>query len=357
MLLAEYDLFKARKELFNKRFEDGTSIWRYAEFLPPVARHNRLHLGEGRTPLVFLEKMSRDLDMDIYLKNEGSNPTGSLRDREMGVMLSVLRDAGESAFLMKDTPNASIAASAYASYSGMKSVFMISNTVPIQFLGELNTFSGEVVLYPPETKKQQEIEQETREKYPWPFLTPDATPFRVEGAKTLVFELWEQFQYRLPDVIVLPVGLGITLLGIWKGLLELHQLGWIQRPFPAVIAVQNEFRAPLFYAWKGLEPEETEKESIAVEMNPDNPVEMELILQIIREENWQITLVDDDTILKTRKLFAQKNGMIISPEGAAAVSAFENLRDFLKRRNHPTVVFINPVNGLKYVQSIGFLKN
>lgn len=357
MLFAEYDLFRARKEMYHKNFGNGNGLWHYEHLLPPVASAHRLTLGEGVTPLIFLKKLSQEFEMDIFLKNEGSNATGSIRDREMSVQVAVLRETGEAAFIMKDTPNSVISANAYASLAEMKAVYLLPNTVPIQFLGELKTFGGEVILFPSEANKQEEIEQEIRKKYPWTFLTADGTPFRVEGAKTILFELWEQFQYRLPEVIILPLGLGITFLGIWKGMLELFQLGWIQRPFPKIIAVQNAFRAPVFNAWKGLEEEEVHDESIAVEMNVEEPVEKDLILQILQEEQWQVEIVDDDTILKTRKLFAEKNGMILSPEGAAVVNVLENTRDTLKKFNHPTVVLINPVNGLKYVQSIGFLKN
>lgn len=358
LLMAEYDLYRARRELYQKSFAAEATLWRYRHLLPPVSAGNELTLGEGHTPLIALKNMFEDATASYYLKNEAANPTGSIRDREMSIMTAALAENGLPGMVFRGTPNSCVAAGAYASLAGMPVSFLLPNTVPVQFLGELNTFSFEITLSKPDKQKREESEKSVLQKHPWPLITADATPFRVEGAKTLLFELWEQFNFRLPEMIIVPVGEGITLLGMWKGLVELQQLGWIQRPFPKIIGVESATRPRLFEAWQGLEPEEElAEDSIAVEMNAEKPVETEFLAEILREEDWQIVLADDDAILKTRKHFAQKQGIILSPEGSATVSTFLSVKEQFRNLNNPSVVFINPVSGSKYVQSIGFLKN
>lgn len=358
LLMAEFDIYKARKELYRKEFGEGNSMWKYGDFLPAENGGEKVTLGEGNIHPNLLKKMSNADSIDLYIKNEGLNPSGSIRDREMSVLFSVQKDRMSKGVLISGTPNACISAAAYAAHIGVPCFAVLPNTIPVHFLGELNSYGAKVSLYNPIDNNREEVEERIREEHDVFKIDETAYTYRLEGAKTVVFELWEFFGNRLPDAIVLPLGEGITLAGIWKGLVELKQLGWIQPPLPGVIAVQSSYHASVVQALQNLVPEETEEqESVGVELNVNTTVEIEFLVTIIKEENWQVVALDDETILQIQKQIAQKEGILISPEGSATIGAYWSLKNKIKKQNHHTIVFINPVHGFKYIQSIGFLKN
>lgn len=173
-----------------------------------------------------------------------------------------------------------------------------------------------------------------------------------------MFQLWETFEGSLPDFLFLPLGEGATLLGIWKGLQELKQLGWLQEPFPMVIAVQSTRSSAVGENMSLTIPPKSEYgDSIAAELTSAQLIEPELITAIIRGENWGVSVCDDDTMLKIQKQIARSEGILLSPEGCATIAAYLSLKNKISKNNGHTIVFINPVNGSKYMQSIGFLRN
>jgi len=358
LLMAEFDIYKARKELYQKEFGGGDSLWKYGDFLPVDSREQKVSLGEGNIRPNLIKKMSHTDSMNLYIKNEGLNPSGSIRDREMSVLFSAKRDRMGKGVLISGTPNSCISAAAYAAHLGIPCFAVLPNTVPMHFLGELNSYGARVLLYNPIDHNREEIEEKILEKYDVFKIDETAYSYRLEGAKTILFELWEFLGYQLPDYIFLPLGEGITLVGIWKGLMELKQLGWIQPPLPHVVAVQSSYNAPVAQAMLDVVPEEAEEqESVGVELNVNSPAEMEFLVAIIKEEKWEVIALDDETILKIQKQIAQNEGILISPEGSATIGAYWSLKNQIKKQNNHTIVFINPVHGFKYIQSIGFLKN
>ncbi len=357
LLFAEYDLYRARKEWYQKKFEDGSSIWKYRELLPAVPQGKTVSLNEGLTPFLTLQHVSNRLGEQLYVKNEGVNPSGSVRDREMSVLFTALGGRLDNGILINGTPNSAISAAGYAARCGISCYALLPNSVPLQFLGELNSYGAKPVLYKSGIHREELEKNILREKK---LIKADAvsTPFRIEGAKTILFEIWEFFKGELPDYIYVPLGTGITLAGIWKGLNELKQLGWIRPPFPQIIAVQSSKSRPLL---KMMDPDPAgngiSKDTIAVEMNVEQPAEADLIATIIREENWEVHSVDDQNILKTRKQIAENEGILLSPECCATINAYLSLKNKPTLKSNHRVVFINPVHGSKYVQSIGFLGN
>lgn len=357
LLFAEYDLYRARQELYRRFSANTLSIWRYADLLPVNSKQRPVSLDEGVPRLVQLRKMSARNSAHLFLLDEGRNPSGSVRDREMSVLFSALQRNGSNGLLISGSPNSCISAAAYAAQSGVACHVVIPNSVPLQFLGELNSYGATVHLCKTIGDHCRKMEESLIKENRLMKINAGSTPFRVEGAKTILFNLWEYFKYELPDYIFIPVGEGITVLGIWKGLNELKQLGWLQSSVPRVIAVESAHRASLSKAFgNAVYSEDEMKDTVAVEMNNTTPLEVDLLKTIFEEENWQIIALADDLILKIRKQIAREEGILISPEGSATIGAYRSLKNQIGKHKNHTAVFINPVSGIKYVQSVGFLK-
>lgn len=357
LLFAEYDLYRARQELYQGFSANGSSIWKYADLLPLDSERKPVTLHEGDPRFLRLQKMSTQNSANLFVMDEGRNPSGSIRDREMSVLFSALKQNDSDGVLISGSPNSCISAAAYAAQSGVFCHVVIPNTVPLQFLGELNSYGATVHLCKTTGDHCKRLEEELMAANRLQKINAGSTPFRIEGAKTVLFDLWEIFKYKLPDFIFVPLGEGVTVLGIWKGLKELKQLGWLQSAFPQVVVVESAHRAPLSKAFgNAVYSEEEMKDTVAIEMNNAAPLEIELLKTIFEEENWQIIALEDDLILKIRKQIAQVEGILISPEGSATIGAYRSLKNLLGKQKNHTAVFINPVSGIKYVQSVGFLK-
>ncbi len=360
ILLADYDLYRARNEDYLRRGYSGPGIWRYRALLPIYAeQHAYVTQGEGFTPVYNLEKLAREMALpQVLLKNEAQNPGGSMKDREMSVALTGVAGLKEQGMYIESSGTSAVAASRYSALAGKKCFALMPRGVPMQFVGECQTYGAMVKMtdWHRDTRKtvKKEVEKRTRLFN----LNTEGIGLRIEGAKTLLYELMDQLNTGLPRVMLLPLGEGVTLAGVWKAVLELSRLGKLQKKdIPMIFGVQSDSCPSLDAALRKYEPEySTTLDTIAPDLYFPEPLLRELLVRIITEFKWEIILINDEEILSTWKHIARLEGFLLSPEGAATIVALEKLVKQGKIGESDRVLVVNPSSGVRYIQSIGFLK-
>lgn len=358
-LLVRYDLEQLAETITKQDIYQSpeNGFWRYAPFLPVTQTDNRISLGEFRTPLIRLRQSIETIGGRpgfVCVKDEGRLPTGSFKARGLCLAVSMAREFGIKHLAIPTNGNAGAALASYSRRAGLQaSVFCPADTPEINIreiqqqgaatwkVNGLIDDCGKIVL----AGKQQ---------VGWFDVSTLKEPYRIEGKKTMGLEVAEQLNWQLPDVIFYPTGGGTGLIGMWKAFQELKQIGWIDGPLPRMVAVQSATCAPIVKAWReGKEHAEYWKNAQTVAAGIRVPVAIGdfLIIRAVRESGGFCREVSDDDILLSRDHVAKKEGLLLCPEGAATVAAYQQALADGQVSADDRVVLFNCASGLKYPMS------
>jgi len=332
------------------------SMWRYFEVLPVMDRSNIVSLGEGMTPLLSWEKLGAGNGFaDITVKDESLNPTGSFKARGLSMAVSRAKELGIERCIVPTAGNAGGALAAYCAKAGIPCTVVMPRHTPAVFKQECELYAAELILVDGLindcAKKVAALKQE--ENY---FdISTLKEPYRLEGKKTMGYEIAEQMNWQLPDVIVYPAGGGTGLIGIWKAFKEMMSMGWINGPLPKMIAVQSLNCAPVVRAfyneenWKeGFKPIPSVANGLAVPY----PFGMDMMLEVLHESDGMAYAVSEEEIIEGVKEIAKTEGMIVSPEGAATWKALQHLRRMKVVDEADKILLLNTGSGYKYLENI-----
>jgi threonine synthase len=354
-LLARYDLAALRGS-FTPSVLTGreATLWRYAEVLPVRDPAFVLTLGEGFTPLIDAARLGAALGVPrLWIKDEGQNPTGSFKARGLVMAVARARELGVQELAIPSAGNAGSAAAAYAAAAGMPVHIVVPRDTPVPIIEETRALGADLKLIDGLiTDAGAEIAQGVRE-HGWFDLSTLKEPYRVEGKKTMGFELFEQLGGRLPDVIVYPTGGGTGLIGMWKAFAEMESLGWIDSRRPRMIVVQARGCAPIVRAWetgaRTAAPWEN-AHTYASGLRVPRAVGDFLILQAVRDSEGAAVAVADEQMAEHVNLMGRLTGIFAAPEGGATSAALPILLEQGVIRSTDEVVLFNTGSGLKYVQ-------
>jgi threonine synthase len=332
-------------------------MWRYRELLPVVEDQNIVSLGEGFTPILRLYKMGKTLGLeDLFLKDESQIPTGSFKARGLGVAISKAKELGITKIVLPTAGNAGSAAAAYAARANIEVHVFAPKGTPEVNLKEIVAYGAELHLVDGLISDAGKLVEEIKEKNGWFDVSTLKEPYRVEGKKTMGFELAEQFGWTLPDAIVFPTGGGTGVIGMWKAFAELETLGWISDKRPKIFAMQSTGCAPLVRAFDEEKDESTfwqKASTIASGLCVPKAFADRLILRALRESNGGAVAVTDDEIMRSVREVAQKEGILVCPEGGATLAALKHLRERELISEKETVVVFNTGSALKYMHLFG----
>ncbi len=352
-LLARYDLGAARNAVDRDALAGREpTMWRYRELLPVRDLRFKLCLGEGFTPLFHARRLGAETGFDtLYVKDEGLNPTGSFKARGLAAAVSRAFELGVRAVSIPTAGNAGCAMSAYAALAGLEAHVFMPADVPKPFVNECRVLGAQVTLVDGLITDCGKAAREGVEKHGRFDVSTLKEPYRIEGKKTMGYELAEQMGWRLPDVVIYPTGGGTGLVGMWKAFDEMEKLGWIGPERPRMVTVQSDGCAPMVKAFReGKEFAEPwpDARTIADGLRVPAAVGDFLILRALRESGGTAVAVPDAAILEGTRLLGRTQGIWPAPEGGATVAAFLELRRQGWIRDGETVVLFNTGNGAKY---------
>jgi threonine synthase len=356
VLFAAYDLRSAGKSMtrdFSKRLP---TMWRYGELMPVREEANIVSLGEGMTPLLRAARLGHAYGFDrLFIKEEGLNPTGTFKARGMSAAVSRAMELGIRSIAAPSAGNAAGALAAYGAAAGIEtSVFMPADAPEINKV-ESAVCGARVYLVDGLISDAAKIVRQAGPQRGWFDLSTLKEPYRVEGKKTMGFELAEQFDWRLPDAIIYPTGGGTGLIGMWKAFDELEQLGWIGKQRPKMISVQAAGCAPIVRAWQQGKAESepwADARTIAAGLRVPHAFADYLILSTIRLSGGTAIAVTDNEIMDCIREVASLEGLFMCPEGAATVAAFKHLAAEGCLCPEERVVLFNTGCGLKYAELV-----
>ncbi len=354
-LLAVVDLDRARRTLARETL--GTrekSLWRYREVLPLPGNVEPVSLGEGGTPLLRAQKFGDDID--LWVKDESINPTQSFKARGMTVAVSMAKHLGATKLAVPSAGNAGGALAAYAARAGLEAHIFMPRDTPRANIIECRQLGAHVTLINGLiTDCGAEIARR-KTKEDWFDVSTLKEPYRVEGKKTLGYELAEQFNWELPDLILYPTGGGTGLIGMWKAFDEMQALGWIGTKRPRMFAVQATGCAPIVRAFEAGEKSAGEfpnAHTIASGLRVPKAIGDFLILNILRQSNGGAIAVADKEMIGVTREVGSSEGLFIAPEAAACFAASKSLRSAGKIRSGERVVIFNTGSGIKYLDCYG----
>ena len=352
-LYAKYDLKRAAATLTLENLRSRErSLWRYAEVLPddpPVT------LGEGMTALLPAKRLGASLGVsNLWVKDEGLNPTGSFKARGMTAAVTRAKQLGAKALAAPTAGNAGGALAAYAAAAGLPAVIVMPVDTPSANIMECQAFGAEVIKLNGLISDCGKYVAEHKDREGWYDVSTLKEPYRVEGKKTMGYELWEQFSGKLPDVILYPTGGGVGLIGMCKAFDEMQEMGWIGAERPRMVAVQAEGCAPIVKAWEAhRESSEFFKNAatLASGLRVPGPLGDFLILRMLRQTHGTALTVTDEEMLQAGKELESLEGIFAAPEGAATVIATRKLAASGWIKPHETVVLFNTGTGYKYSEA------
>ncbi|MGH7729757.1 MAG: threonine synthase [Candidatus Eiseniibacteriota bacterium] len=355
-LLARYDLARVRSELERDdlgRF--GTDLWRYRAVLPFAHDFPAVRLGEGGTPLLPLAETAAELGLAaLWLKDEAANPTQSFKARGLSLAVSGALAFGQDAIALPSAGNAGSAAAAYAAAAGIRCRITVPEDTPEVFALEQRALGAEVRTVPGTISDAGRALASWAPHPEWWNVATFREPFRLEGKKTLGYEIAEQCGWRLPDAILYPAGGGTGLVGMWRAFRELAELGWSEGAMPRLIAVQPEGCAPVVRAfadgsatvaaWEGAR-------TVALGLRVPSPFAGALILRAVRESGGTAATVSEEELLDGMGELAAGTGCLACPEGGATFAALRRLRASGEVKAKERVVIYNTGSGLKYPEA------
>jgi threonine synthase len=352
-LLVRYDLKTARENWNRDWLANGPrSMWRYAPILPVSKPPAIVSLGEGWTPLMKCKRYGGY--KNLWLKDEGINPTGSFKARGLSCAVSMCVELGIRKVAIPSAGNAASAMAAYAAAAGIEAHIFMPLDVPQSNFIECKAFGAHVTLVDGLISDCAKIVAERREAEGWFDVSTLKEPYRIEGKKTMGYELAEQLQWRLPEVIFYPTGGGVGLIGMWKAFEEMEELGWIGAERPKMIAVQVEGCQPIVRAFQqGTERSEfwQNATTVASGLRVPKPLGDFLVLQAVRKSGGTAIAVSDSDMMQAGARLAAEEGIFVAPEGAACLAAMDQLvaSGFLDAGER--MVIYNTGSGLKYLEA------
>jgi threonine synthase len=357
-LLARYDLRRAAATLTLENLKTRLrTLWRYAEVLPndpPVS------LGEGMTALVHAERLGAAIPCGpgnlkrLFIKDEGLNPTGSFKARGMTAAVSRAKQLGARGLAAPTAGNAGGALAAYAAAAGIPAVIVMPADTPSANVMECQAFGAKVVKLNGLISDCGKYLAEHKDREGWYDVSTLKEPYRIEGKKTMGYELWEQFGGKLPDVILYPTGGGVGLIGMCKAFDEMQEMGWIGAERPRMVAVQAEGCAPIVKAWEAHQDAAQffpNAATVASGLRVPGPLGDQLMLRMLRQTKGTALTVTDDEMLRAGRELASLEGIFAAPEGAATVIAARKLAESGWIKPEETVVLFNTGTGYKYAEA------
>ncbi len=348
VLYARYDLQSVKKNFKPESLRGRVaSMWRYAEVLPDA---QPVSLGEGFTPML----PSREYK-PVYIKEEGLNPTGSFKARGMSAAVTMARAYGLKKLAAPSAGNAASALAAYSAAAGIEAHIFMPKDVPMANRIECESYGAHVTLVDGLISDCAKMVAERKEKEGWFDVSTLKEPFRIEGKKTMGYEIAEQLGWRLPEGIIYPTGGGVGLIGMWKAFDEMEQLGWIGSERPQMVAVQASGCAPIAKAWdEGKQTADfwNDASTLAAGLRVPKAYGDYLILDILNKSGGVAIAVTDAEIMDAFHHWAKVEGVFAAPEGAASLAAYRKLRERDFFSEDDSVVLFNTGSGLKYLDVI-----
>ncbi|MDO8502617.1 MAG: threonine synthase [Gemmatimonadaceae bacterium] len=357
-LLVRYDLEEAQRSLTRNSLRTRRSdMWRYREVMPVASDANIVSLGEGWTPMLHAVRLGSALGMnELYIKDESLNPTQSFKARGMSAAVSMAKELGVTKVAAPSAGNAGGALAAYAARAGMEAHIFMPRDTPRANVVECEQVGAHVTLVDglitdcgAEVAKRKDAEG-------WFDMSTLKEPYRVEGKKTLGYELAEFFDWTLPDVIVYPTGGGTGLIGMWKAFDEMEEMGWISADRPRMITVQSEGCAPIVKAFEAGErfaPMFPDARTVASGLRVPKAIGDFLILDAIRESQGAAVAVSDAELIAAVREIGAAEGLFVAPEGGACLPALRKLLGANKVGVDERVVLFNTGAGIKYLEALG----
>ena len=335
---------------------DDLTMWRYAAVLPIADKKNIVSLGEGMTPLLPLKKLGNRLHLEtLVMKDESFNPTGSFKARGMSMAVSKAKEFNIQRCIVPTAGNAGGALAAYCAKAGIACTVIMPKKTPDVFKQECLLYGAELVLVDGLINDCAKKAEELKSKKTYFDISTMKEPYRLEGKKTLGYEIAEQYNWQLPDVIVYPCGGGTGLIGIWKAFKEMQQMGWIKGKLPRMIAVQSANCSSIEYAlrypfnWREkLIPSASLANGLAVPF----PFAMDMIIQVLKESGGETCSITEAEIITSVKQIAAEEGVLVSPEGAAAWKGVVKLVHQQKIDADEKILVLNTGSGYKYLENI-----
>jgi threonine synthase len=331
-------------------------MWRWHEILPVVNNENRISLGEGDTPLLPVPHLEKELGLlNLYVKDESSNPTGSFKARGLAAAVSKVKELGIEKVIIPTAGNAGGAMAAYAARAGIKAHIFMPRDTPLANIEESRMAGAEVALVDGLISDAAGLAGEKARAEGWFDLSTFKEPYRVEGKKIMGYELAEEFEWILPDVIIYPTGGGTGLVGMWKAFTELEALGWLENTKrPRMVVVQAEGCAPVVKAfadganfcdfW-------IDAHTLASGLRVPKSFADQLILNDLRESDGTAVAVSDKSILEAQSQLGKLEGIFAAPEGAATLAALKTLLAQNWVDPEERIVLFNTGSGLKYLNN------
>ena len=356
-LFARYDLAQAAKDMRPGHLAlREPTLWRYRDVLPLEDPDDRISLGEGFTPLLAAPTLGGRLGLPLaFIKEEGGNPTGSFKARGLSLAVSMAKALGATDVCLPSAGNAGSALAAYAARAGMKAHVFIPKDVARVFLMETQAYGAQVETVDGLITDAGKICAEQAKEHGWYECATLKEPYRVEGKKTLGYEIAEQMGWTLPDAILYPTGGGTGLIGMWKAFEELETMGFIGPKRPRMYAVQAEGCAPIVKAFsEGAEeaPMWPNAQTHAHGLRVPKALGDFLILRALRQSHGSAVAVSEAEIIAGVKEGASAEGIFLCPEGGACVAAARKLKASGHVSPDDTVVLFNTGTGFKYVDNM-----
>jgi len=345
VLYARYDLLAIKRSFSREQLcHRAATMWRYAEVLPDA---KPVSLGEGFTPMIPSREYSSTL-----IKDEGLNPTGSFKARGLSAAITMAKHYGVKKVAIPSAGNAAGALAAYAAAAGIEAHIFMPKDVPKANRVESEYYGAQVTLVDGLISDCARMVAEREGKERWFDISTLKEPYRVEGKKTMGYEVAEQLGWRLPKGIIYPTGGGVGLIGMWKAFDEMQAMGWIGSERPRMVTVQSTGCAPIVKAWdEGRQTSEmwANAATSASGLRVPKAYGDYIILDILRKSNGIAVAVTDDEIMNSLRQWARMEGIFAAPEGAAAHAAYRKLRAAKFFAEDDQVVLFNTGTGLKYL--------
>ena len=355
-LVADYDM----QEPLSRAVIDqtDTSMWRYGALLPLLHEENKVTLGEGLTPLLRLPRLATRYDLaHLLLKDEGQNPTGSFKARGLSMAISKAKELGVAGCIIPTAGNAGVALAAYCARAGLRAVVVMPRHTPAAFKEECYWYGAEVELV---DGLISDCGARVRQRNADGALLDISTlkePYRLEGKKTMGYEIAEQLGWTLPDVLLYPAGGGTGLIGIWKAFQEMKQLGWLAPnvKLPRMVAVQAENCCPLLETYEGRQPNchaYQGRATLANGLAVPHPLGENMMLRVLQESNGTVVSVSEEAMLEGMRELGQHEGLFVAPEGGAVWMAARQLLSTGWLQRDEKILLLNTGNGQKYMDNV-----
>ncbi|MDP6420733.1 MAG: threonine synthase [SAR202 cluster bacterium] len=355
VLYPRYDLRAAGADLTRETLRGRpANMWRYFEVMPVRDASNVITLGEGFTPILETRRLARDKGLkSLYLKDEGLNPTASFKARGLSAAVSKARELGLTRLTMPSAGNAAGAMAAYAAKGGVEAHVFMPMDAPESNRKEVAITGAHLTLVEGLISDAGRLSRERAQEKGLFDVSTLQEPYRVEGKKTMGYEIAEQMGWTLPDAIIYPTGGGTGIVGMWKAFAEMEEMGWIGSERPKMFAVQSDGCAPIVRAFDNgdefAEPWQNAA-TMAAGIRVPAAIGDYLILGAIRESGGGALTVTDDEILRYMRKVASLEGMFICPEGAATAAALSKLLSDGRLSSDDNILLLNTGSGLKYLE-------